>query len=76
MPYARPVLVMLHGGTGDGPAERTLAAARIAAARDTATSAIASRVVLARPSQRSQVLNSLAISLTYTMRLDSFQLTS
>ena len=55
MPYARPVLVMLHGGTGDGQAERMLAAARIAAARDTATSAIAAgfeAVIIATDSPR------------------------
>jgi len=38
--FERPVLVIFHGGTGDGPAERVLAAARIAAARNTARSAL------------------------------------
>ena len=39
--FERPVLVVFHGGTGDGPAERMLGAARIAAARNTARSALA-----------------------------------
>lgn len=39
--FERPVLVIFHGGTGGGPAERMLASARIAAARDTARSALA-----------------------------------
>jgi hypothetical protein len=38
--FERPVLVVFHGGTGDGPAERMLARARIAAARNTARSAL------------------------------------
>lgn len=39
--FERPVLVVFHGGTGGGVAERMLAAARIAAARNTARSALA-----------------------------------
>ncbi len=39
--FERPVLVIFHGNTGDGPAERMLANARIAAARNTARSALA-----------------------------------
>ena len=39
--FERPVLVIFHGATGDGPAERMLARARIAAARNTARSALA-----------------------------------
>lgn len=39
--YERPVLVVFHGGTGDAPAERMMAAARVAAARNTARSALA-----------------------------------
>jgi hypothetical protein len=39
--FERPVLVIVHGGTGDGPAETMLATARIAAARNTARSALA-----------------------------------
>ena len=38
--FERPVLVIFHGGTGDGAAERMLATARIAAARNTARSAL------------------------------------
>jgi len=41
MVFERPVLIILHGGTGTGSAERMLAKARIAAARGTAASAIA-----------------------------------
>lgn len=41
MTYERPVLVIFHGGTGDGAAERMMAAARVAAARNTARSALA-----------------------------------
>ena len=40
MTYERPVLVIFHGGTGDGAAERMMAAARVAAARNTARSAL------------------------------------
>ncbi len=39
--YERPVLVIFHGGTGTGPAERMLARARVAAARNSARSALA-----------------------------------
>ncbi|MCC6958980.1 MAG: hypothetical protein IT301_03960 [Dehalococcoidia bacterium] len=39
--FERPVLVIFHGGTGDGHAERMLAAARVAAARNTAQAALA-----------------------------------
>lgn len=39
--FERPVLVIFHGGAGDGPAETMLATARIAAARNTARSALA-----------------------------------
>ncbi len=41
MPYMRPVLVMLHGATGGGEAERLLATARVAAARQAAAAALA-----------------------------------
>src|SRR3990172_8588479 len=41
MTYERPVLVIFHGGTGNGAAERMMAAARVAAARNTARSALA-----------------------------------
>lgn len=41
MTYERPVLVIFHGGTGDGAAERMMATARVAAARNTARSALA-----------------------------------
>lgn len=41
MTYERPVLVIFHGGTGDGAAERMMAGARVAAARNTARSALA-----------------------------------
>ena len=39
--FERPTLVIFHGATGDGPAERMLARARIAAARNSARSALA-----------------------------------
>jgi hypothetical protein len=39
--FERPVLIVFHGGTGDGAAERMLATARVAAARNTARSALA-----------------------------------
>ena len=39
--FERPVLVIFHGATGNGPAERMLARARIAAARNSARSALA-----------------------------------
>ncbi|GIW13607.1 MAG: hypothetical protein KatS3mg062_1046 [Tepidiforma sp.] len=39
--YEQPVLVMFHGGTGEGPAERMMARARVAAARSTARAALA-----------------------------------
>jgi hypothetical protein len=38
--FDRPVLVIFHGGTGQGAAERMLARARVAAARETARSAL------------------------------------
>lgn len=41
MTYERPVLVVFHGATGDLPAERMMAAARVAAARNSARSALA-----------------------------------
>lgn len=41
MKFERPVLIILHGGTGVGPAERMLATARVAAARTTAATALA-----------------------------------
>lgn len=41
MAFERPVLVIFHGGTGGGPAELMLVAARVAAARETALSALA-----------------------------------
>jgi len=41
MTFERPVLVIFHGNTGDGAAEQMLAAARVAAARETALSALA-----------------------------------
>lgn len=41
MRFTRPVLVIFHGSTGDGEAERMLARARIAAAHETAMSALA-----------------------------------
>jgi len=37
--FERPVLIIFHGGTGQGEAERIMAAARIAAARATAAAA-------------------------------------
>lgn len=39
--FERPVLVIFHGGTGSGPAEQMLTRARVAAARETALSALA-----------------------------------
>jgi hypothetical protein len=39
MAFERPVLIIFHGDTGDGPAERMMAVARVAAARNTATAA-------------------------------------
>jgi hypothetical protein len=39
--YEQPVLVIFHGGTGRGEAERLMAGARVAAARNTARSALA-----------------------------------
>lgn len=41
MRFEQPVLVMFHGGAGNGPAERMMAAARVAAAKHTARSALA-----------------------------------
>ena len=41
MVFERPVLIILHGGTGTGAAEEMLAKARVAAARGTAASALA-----------------------------------
>lgn len=41
MVFERPVLIILHGGTGTGVAERMLARARVAAVRGTAASALA-----------------------------------
>lgn len=41
MVFERPVLIILHGGTGGGTAERMLAKARIAATRGTAANALA-----------------------------------
>lgn len=41
MTFERPVLIILHGGTGDRPAERMLAAARVAAAGGMAATALA-----------------------------------
>ena len=38
--FERPVLIIFHGGTGDGSAETMLANARVAAARNTARSAL------------------------------------
>ncbi|MEO6398516.1 MAG: hypothetical protein ABIP13_08615 [Tepidiformaceae bacterium] len=40
MVFERPVLVILHGGTGSGNAERMLADARVAASRGTAANAL------------------------------------
>lgn len=42
MRFERPVLLIFHGATGDGPAERFMAAARVAAARVSAHAALAS----------------------------------
>jgi hypothetical protein len=39
VPFERPVLIIFHGGTGNGDAEQILAAARVAAARATAAAA-------------------------------------
>ncbi len=41
MTFERPVLIIFHGDTGEGEAEQMLAAARVAAARETALSALA-----------------------------------
>ena len=41
MTFERPVLVVFHGATGDGEAERMLARARVAAAKSTTRSALA-----------------------------------
>ena len=41
MGYEQPVLVIFHGGTGTGEAERLMARARVAAARETARAALA-----------------------------------
>ncbi|MGI8925910.1 MAG: hypothetical protein ACR2HN_04595 [Tepidiformaceae bacterium] len=41
MTYARPVLIIFHGGAGLGDAEQMMARARIAAARSTAAAALA-----------------------------------
>ena len=41
MVFERPVLIILHGGTGSGVAERILAEARVAATGGTAASALA-----------------------------------
>ncbi len=41
MVFERPVLIILHGGTGTGVAEQMLAKARVAATRGTAASALA-----------------------------------
>ncbi len=38
--FERPVLIVFHGGTGDGPAEQMMANARVAAATNTARSAL------------------------------------
>lgn len=40
MAFERPVLLIFHGATGEGEAEQMLAAARVAAARETARSAL------------------------------------
>ena len=40
MTFERPVLVIFHGGTGEGEAERLMARARVACARQTASTAI------------------------------------
>ncbi|MCX7616680.1 hypothetical protein [Tepidiforma sp.] len=41
MGYAQPVLVIFHGGTGEGAAERVMSRARVAAARNSAEAALA-----------------------------------
>lgn len=41
MAFERPVLVIFHGGTGEGEAERMMARARVAGARVTAAAAMA-----------------------------------
>ncbi|MEX0783458.1 MAG: hypothetical protein WD557_12480 [Dehalococcoidia bacterium] len=41
MTYERPVLVIFHGGVGEGEAERVMARARVAAGRSTARAALA-----------------------------------
>src|SRR5687767_5239471 len=41
MVFERPVLVIFHGGVGDGEAERVMARARVAAGRSTARAALA-----------------------------------
>lgn len=41
MTYERPVLLIFHGGVGDGAAEAMMARARVAAARGTARAALA-----------------------------------
>ena len=41
MTFSRPVLIIFHGGTGEGPAERAVARARAAAAQLSARSALA-----------------------------------
>ena len=41
MAYERPVLLIFHGGAGNGSAEKMMARARVAAARQTAASALA-----------------------------------
>jgi hypothetical protein len=40
MGFEQPVLIVFHGGTGEGPAERLMARARVAAARATARAAL------------------------------------
>ena len=40
MGYEQPVLVIFHGGAGEGPAERLMARARVAAARASARAAL------------------------------------
>ncbi|MGE5595407.1 MAG: hypothetical protein ACM3S1_05165 [Hyphomicrobiales bacterium] len=41
MIFPQPVLIIFHGAVGDGPAERLMARARVAAAGETAASALA-----------------------------------
>lgn len=41
MAFERPVLLVFHGGAGTGPAEQMMARARVAAAKETARSALA-----------------------------------